>query len=55
MWNIIAAALGTVAGVILGLAILMSGPSPANQVALLGSIAATTCGAAWLAAAIKGQ
>jgi hypothetical protein len=42
IWNIIAAALGTAAGVFSGLAILMSEPSsPAAQLALLGAILAT--------------
>jgi hypothetical protein len=54
-WNIIAATLGTIAGVISGMAILMSGLTQVNAIAFLGAVAATACGAAWLVAAFMGE
>jgi hypothetical protein len=54
-WNIIAAVLGMIAGVIFGLAALISGPTEANIVALFVSFLAWVCGATWLMAAIKSK
>jgi hypothetical protein len=55
MWNIIAAVLGIIAGMISAFAALISRPTTADIVALLGSIVAAGCGAAWLAVAIKSK
>jgi hypothetical protein len=54
-WNIIAAVLRIIAGMISAFAALISRPTTANIVALFGSIVAAGCGAAWLAVAIKSK
>jgi hypothetical protein len=52
-YNILAAMLGIVTGVLTFLALLMS-PGPALIIGLVAAFAAIACGIAWLIAAIKG-
>ena len=53
-YNILAAVLGIVVGLLTLAALLVSEPQ-ASFVALVAAVAAIACGIAWLIAAIKGQ